>query len=101
LFVEVFGYWFHLSAVDLPWRVLLARTLVTSGGVWAFRTSRSLFLISPWERRADQLLPKRCVLRKKRFMPDPLPSTAKDEASQLAEPLANLLRRYQATLLLG
>ncbi len=28
-------YWFHLSAVDFPCRLLLARTLVTSAGVWA------------------------------------------------------------------
>jgi hypothetical protein len=46
------GYWFHLSAVDLPWRQDFVRGSVTGGGLTA---------ISPWERRAEKLLPNLCI----------------------------------------
>jgi hypothetical protein len=46
------GHWFHLSAVDLPWRQDFVRGSATGGGLTA---------ISPWERRAEKLLPNLCI----------------------------------------
>ena len=43
----------------MPWPELLARTLVTACGVWASKTLSCVLLISPCERRAEKLLPKR------------------------------------------
>src|SRR3954452_10348075 len=83
-------YWFHLSAVFLPCPALLARTLVTSCGVRASKSFSWVFGISPCERRAEKLLPKRCILRKKRFTvsnlmfvsPAPFRSKQADPGSQ-------------------
>ena len=52
------GYWFHLSAVFLPCPLAFVRGSagMSCGG-----------RISACERRADQLLRKRCILREKRF----------------------------------
>ena len=56
---ESTGYWFHLSAVDLPWRQDFVRGSATGGGLTA---------ISPWDRRAEKLLPKLCILLKNLFI---------------------------------
>jgi hypothetical protein len=66
--VNALRYWFHLSAVTLPWRSLFARVLVTSAGVFASKISACLFVISPWLRRAEKLLPNRCMRRKNLFI---------------------------------
>jgi hypothetical protein len=57
-------YRFHLSAVDLPCLLLLARTLVTSAGVSARKISLSVFDISPRLRlRANFVRKSATVLR--------------------------------------
>ena len=52
------AHWFHLSAVFLPWPLGLTRGSGTSTG---------FVVIWPSERRAEKRLPKRSILRKKRF----------------------------------
>ena len=66
-------YWFHLSAVTLPRRSFFARTLVTSAGVFASKISACLFVISPWLRRAEKLLPNRPIRLKNLFIAGPVP----------------------------
>ena len=75
------SYWFHLSAVEPPCRELLARTL-TGGGCFGS--------ISPWLRRAEKLLPNRCIRRTNLFMPGRYPEWASGNARSLGP-----LRRWQ------
>jgi hypothetical protein len=48
-----------LSAVDLPWRQDFVRGSATGGG---------LTTISPWDRRAEKLLPNLCIRSKNLFI---------------------------------
>jgi hypothetical protein len=56
---ESTSYWFHLSAVDFPCREDFVRGSATGGGLTA---------ISPWDRRAEKLLPNFCIRLKNLFI---------------------------------
>jgi hypothetical protein len=58
-----------LSAVDFPWRMLVAPGLVTSCGISAANSCFEPSAIWPRLRRAEKLLPNLAIPRRRRFIP--------------------------------